>query len=385
MPRHVVDPKDERSSYSPGQSVSFQLSGSDTEMLIPRVRLVGRVYFTGTGSAGTLALPSNLGAHALIRSLYVSSARRSNILNIIEYPRYMALCRAGTRPEDRFSDAADLSSPSLSITRGQISGASSAATAIPFSIELEQLNAGLFSRQLPFGKFGNFEVQLSLSSASEAMIQDAGNVDASFVVTELALCYDTAPFMGKPATLTQQQMFVRPEVQRLEIESSRMTITQPFTQTLISAGIIFTRQTSLNNVATDQGMTEAPPGLESVKFSMMGEDMQQFDVVIQDPYAAQVQTGFYTALLAAGLPVSVADSVVARSSAGDLRWRFANTDTNLASSILPIGGVGAEDAYGIGVAFPPAGANGNLAVSLQWTPGATNYTAHLVLFYLSSA
>jgi hypothetical protein len=273
----------------------------------------------------------------------------------------------------------------LSITRGQISGASSAATAIPFSIELEQLNAGLFSRQLPFGKFGNLEVQLSLAAASEAMIQDAGNVDASFVVTELSICYDTAPFVGKPATLTQMQPFIRPEVQRLEIESSRMTITQPYTQTLISAGIVFTRQTSLNNVAADQGMTEAPPGLESVKFSMMGEDMQQFDVVVQDPYGAQTQTGFYTALLAAGLPVSVADSVVARSSAGDLRWRFANTDANLASSVLPIGGVGAEDAYGIGVAFPPSGANGNLAVSLQWTPGATNYTAHLVLFYLSSA
>jgi hypothetical protein len=385
MPRHIVDPKDERATYSPGQSVSFQVSGSDSEMLIPRVRLVGRVYFTGTGNTGTMSLPSNLGAHALIRSLYVSSARRSNILNIIEYPRYMALCRAGTRPEDRFSDADDLSSPSLSITRGQISGASSAATAIPFSIELEQLNAGLFSRQLPFAKFGNFEVQISLSSAAEAMIQDAGNVDASFVVTELSLCFDTAPFVGKPATLTQPQTFICPEVQRLEIESSRMTITQPFTQTLISAGIIFTRQTSLNNVAASQGMTEAPPGLESVKFSMLGEDMQQFDVVIQDPYAAQVQTGFYTALLGAGLPVTIADSVVARASAGDLRWRFANTDANLGSTVLPINGVGVPDSYGIGIAFPPSGANGNLAVSLQWTPGATNYTAHLVLFYQSAA
>jgi hypothetical protein len=102
---------------------------------------------------------------------------------------------------------------------------------------------------------------------------------------------------------------------------------------------------------------------------MMGEDMQQFDITIADPYAAQVQSGFYTALLVAGLPVNVADSVAARASAGDLRWRFANTDANLGSTVLPINGVGAEDAYGIGVAFPPMGANGNLAVSLQWTPG----------------
>jgi hypothetical protein len=118
---------------------------------------------------------------------------------------------------------------------------------------------------------------------------------------------------------------------------------------------------------------------------MMGEDMQQFDVTIADPYAAQVQTGFYTALLGAGLPVAIADSVVARASAGDLRWRFANTDANLGSTILPINGVGVPDAYGVGTAFPPSGANGSLSVSLQWTPGATNYTAHLVLFYQSTA
>jgi hypothetical protein len=362
-------------------------------MLIPRVRLVGRVFFTGTGAKGTMTLPSNLGAHALIRSLYVSSARRSNILNIIEYPRYMALCRAGTRPEDRFSDADDLSSPSMSISRGQISsavgpvsgaGASSASTAIPFSIELEQLNAGLFNRQLPFAKFGNFEVQISLSSAAEAMTQDAGNIDCSFTVAELSLCYNTAPVVGTPSTIMQPQTFIRPEVQRLELEGSRMTITQPYTQTLISAGIIFTRQTSLNNVAACQSLTEAPPGLESVKFSMLGEDMQQYDVVIQDAYAAQAQTGFFMALLGAGLPITIADSVVARASAGDLRWRFANTDVGLGSSVLPINGVGVPDSYGLGIAFPPAGANGNLAVSLEWTPGATSFTAHLVLFYLSS-
>jgi hypothetical protein len=67
-----------------------------------------------------------------------------------------------------------------------------------------------------------------------------------------------------------------------------------------------------------------------------------------------------------------------------MRWRFANTDIGLGSTLLPINGVGVPDSFGLGIAFPPVGANGNLAVSLEWTPGATNYTAHLVLFYLSS-
>jgi len=384
MPRHLVDPQGERATYSPGETVTFQLAGSDTEVLIPRLRMTGRVYFTGAAAAGTIALPSNLGMHACIRSLYVSSARRSAIQSIIEYPRYVAVCRAGTRPEDRFSDADDLSSPSLSVSRGQITGATNLATAIPFSIELEQLGSGLFAQKLQFEKYGTFTVQVSLSSAADAMIQDAPTTTASFVLTELALCYDTAPFAGKPSDLTLPQPFIRPEVQRIEIESSRMTITKPYTQTLISAAIVFIKQASLGNVAFDQGMTEAPSGLESVKFSAAGEDLSQFDINITDPYAAQIQSGFYTALIAAGLPAVLSDSVVARASGGALRWRAANTAANNSSSSLPIGGVGVEDSYGVGVAFPPMGSTGNLAVSLQWSPEST-YTAHLILWYLDSA
>lgn len=379
----VIDPQDQRASYLPSTSVTFQISGNPGEALIPGTRLCGRVYLTGTGADGTKYLPT-MGVHACFRSINIGSSIRSALVNLQEYQRYAAVAKCGVRPEDRFSDAGDLSSPSLSVSRGMFTQAKAAATAIPFVMELDMLAGGVFSRPLSFDEFGTITLQLYLSSAAEACIQDAGNTDASFVLTELSLAYDVAPAPAPSSGTVAPVSFIRPEVQQFaNAATSRLSFTIPGTETLVAAMCVFRRQSAVGNVADSIGALEAPAGLSKVQFTMGGGKLADYEVTIADPYANNVQTQFWAAMLASGLPADTSDSVMARGGAAALRWRAADTTANAASRALAIAGVGVEPAYGIGAVFPPAGAEGTLSARIEWD-GTPTMVAHLVLFFASS-
>lgn len=391
MPRLIVQPQDQRAEYTPGSSCTFQLAGNPGEWLLPGAALCGYVYLTGTGAAGTKYLPTT-GVHACVQSVYVSSAEKGGLVNIMNYPRYAAVALAGVRPEDRFSASGDLSTPSLAVSRGIFSGATSADTALPFCLSLEQLRGGLLAQPLPFSATGTITIQIQFSTAANACIQDAGNTDASFTITGLALSYNVSNGVRDSGSARQPITFMRPEVQQINVDSSRFNLVIPPTETLVAAAIVFMDSASQGSLTASSGAMQAPPGLTSVKFSMDSSALEQFELLVADPYADTTQAGFYSALVAAGFPLNTSgamapDSVAARPGAGRILWRAANTDaTGGAGGSLPLAlaGVAVEDAWGLGAVFPPAGAQGQFSVELNWA-GGTTYVAHLVMVFLRAA
>jgi hypothetical protein len=243
------------------------------------------------------------------------------------------------------------------------------------------MSGGLLSQPLSFDRLGTIQIQVTFANAAEGTIQDAGNSDSDFVISELSLCYDVAP---APALAAVPLSYIRPEVQRVAADVGRVNIVLPPTETLVAAAVVFQRDQGANPRLFSNATLEAPPGLTSVRFTMDGSALQQFDVTVSDLYAAQTQTDFLSALSVL-FPSMLGDSVASRPSAEALIWRTANADANGGSRAIAIGGCGVEDAYGLGVILPPAGDRGSLSVQLNWDFGATPYVAHVILGFLKAA
>ena len=202
---HTVQPSNTKATYSEYDSVDFELTFEQRQLLPNSIRIEadldvwtdGQTASTRVVATDKVYLDPTIGAHSFLASITTEIQQQGVIENFQEYPRYVRMAtEATTASNDLFNseNVCELRTPSLKVANAVIMGQGDTAvhTSADFSIK-PMFCLNTLSSPLSYTRSGAIRVTVHLSRYYSALFGAGMTSDVIYQLKNLRLCYMTQP------------------------------------------------------------------------------------------------------------------------------------------------------------------------------------------------
>lgn len=207
---HTVQPSNTKALYSEYDSVDFELTFEQRQLLPNSIRIEadldvwtdGQTASNRVVAADKIYIDPKIGAHSFLSSITTELQQQGVVENFQEYPRYVRMATEATiASNDVFNseNVCELRTPSLKVSNAVImgQGSTTAFRSADFSIK-PMFCLNTLSGPLSYTRSGAIRVTVHLSRYYSALFGAGMTTNVIYQLKNLRLCYMTQPDASNP-------------------------------------------------------------------------------------------------------------------------------------------------------------------------------------------
>jgi hypothetical protein len=290
---HSVLPENAKDSYSEYDTVDFQLTYENRNLVNSSIRIEGDldIYSTGTTKIAVtdkIYIDSQVGSHTFFSGITTELQSKSVIENIMEYPRYVRMqSEAANSPEDVFNSekTCELRTPARKITNSLLMGivddvgriVAGNSRSVDFSIKpLFCLNK--MSSDMPYSKSGAVRISLKLNRNFSVLYGRDVVADSNYVLKNLKIS-----FMSVEATNDKLPIQLKTILNiKQNVSSALANISSKIPAVCNAVSCSFQRQARENTMKFNNVETERLPRVQQLQFLFNDSQSQYITYQIDD-------------------------------------------------------------------------------------------------------
>lgn len=289
---HTVQPANTKSSYSEYDSVDFELTFEQRQLVPNSIRIESDldVYSdnasppTSIAGDGSIYIDPKIGAHSFVSSFTTELQQAGVIENFQEYPRYVRMMTEATMAEsDVFNseNVCELRSPSLKVSNaiiaGQTDGQATRQQSADFSIK-PKFCLNTLSGPLSFTKSGAVRITIKLSRYFASLFGGSMDGDHNYQLSNLRLC-----FMSMPDASAKAKVMMRTKLNiKQSITSNFANISTKVPAVCNAVSCSVQRQSKENNQYSNNVETEVLPNVSELQFLFNDSQNEYITYQIKD-------------------------------------------------------------------------------------------------------
>ena len=264
-------PTSQKASYTSGDQVDFLLSFPNKSIVRNSVRISGSLQVNSTGTtilAGQkVYYDATSGVHVCFNNVTVSTQARGVIEIQQDYARYVKMRNMATKTTEQMISSGKLINE-LCMSDSTKTNAY-LAQVLPFYVKpdvcLNNFN-GLEANVggIDYTQTGDITLSLRVSTTNEFLFGSDMNANVNFVLTNLAVEYQTVPLQGKPILMVVKSSIK----QTLNSSNSTVSVSLPATANSISCS--FMKVSEEADVQKNHIDCEKPDGISRLYYSFNG-------------------------------------------------------------------------------------------------------------------
>lgn len=293
---HTVLPANTKSSYSEYDSVDFELTFDQRQLVPNSIRIESDLDVNSdnaTPQRTSITAPSNIyidpkiGAHSFISSITTELQQAGVIENFQEYPRYVRMMTEATMAEnDTFNseNVCELRSPSLKVSNAIIAGQTDGQTgttarqqSADFSIK-PKFCLNTLSGPLSFTKSGAVRITIKLSRYFASLFGGSMTDNHNYQLSNLRLCFMTMPDVSaKAKVMMRTKLNIK---QSITSNFANVSTKVPAVCNAVSCSV--QRQSKENSQYSNNVETEVLPNVSELQFLFNDSQNEYITYQIKD-------------------------------------------------------------------------------------------------------
>jgi hypothetical protein len=292
---HTVQPSNTKQIYSEYDSVDFELTFEQRQLLPNSIRIEADLDVWTDGTTATtrvladgtdkIYIDPKIGAHSFLSSITTELQQQGVIENFQEYPRYVKMATETTiASNDLFNseNVCELRTPSLKVANavlaGQGDGANVSVISADFSIK-PMFCLNTLSAPLSYTRSGAIRVTVHLSRYYSALFGAGMTPDVIYQLKNLRLCYMTQPDAANPKSKVMMRT-------RLNIKQSvtsafaNISTRVPAVCNAVSCSVQL--QSNENDQYANNNKTEVLPNVKELQFLFNDSQNEYITYQIKD-------------------------------------------------------------------------------------------------------
>ena len=285
---HTVQPANVKDAYSEYDSVDFEMTFENRQLLRNSVRIKADLVVTrdGTNPVRTednIFIDPKIGAHCFVSSITTELQSKGVLENLQEYPRYVRMMSETTMAEDDIfnsENVCELRSPDIKVTNAILQGPTDGQIVNvknDFSIK-PRFCLNSMSGPLSYTRSGTIRVTIKLARFFNALAGQNMVPDATYALSNLRLCYMSS---ADASAKSKVQMATKLNIKQ-SVASAFSNIATRVPAVCRSVSCSFQLQADENKATSNNVETARLPNVKELQFLFNDSQNEFITYIIKD-------------------------------------------------------------------------------------------------------